>query len=459
MSSLLSRVQAFIETNELLAPGERVLVGCSGGVDSVALVHVLDRLGYELSVAHVNYGLREAADRDEAFVRALCEACELPVAVAHCDVAARAEAEGRSLQDVARDVRYAFFGRSAEAEGIPVVAVGHHADDQAETVLLNLFRGAGPEGLAGMRPARPLFEGSSVTLVRPLLPVRRADVEAYVDEEGLSWREDVTNAGIKYRRGALRNEILPEVERHFGKGVVGNVARAARLMRAYVDDTLSRRLDRLFDEACTGEGRLALRPLRQQPPVWRRRVFLAALARWIPEAPRSAAVAEEIDSLMTAQPGRRVEVGGGAVWRERTHLVFLTRAEKVPEGAGSWRVAPGEPAELPYGTLRVDLLDERPEQLDSGSPNTAFLDADALSFPLAARRWRPGDRFQPLGMEGTKKVSDLLTDEKAPSHRRADVVVVLSVDEIVWVAGYRIADPVRVRPDTTRVARITYIPH
>ena len=456
---LLRRVHQFIEKRHLIAPGARVLVGLSGGVDSVVLLHLLYKLEFAPVAAHVNYRLRGAASEgDEVFVRALCQRLGVPVHVEAFDTEAYAEQHRQSIQEAARDLRYAFFARVAEAEGLRYVAVAHQRDDQAETVLLHLLRGAGPEGLAGMPGQRPLTPGSDVTLVRPLLGERRAEIEAYARAEGLSWREDESNQSLKYRRNVLRELVLPLLEEHFGEAVTDNIARSAALVREYVEDAFGRELAAHFEQAAQPEERrLDLGALRALAPVWRRRLILEALQRWLPQARRHAALAEEIEALVEAQPGRRVVLKAGTIWRERTSLLFERSTEVVTNAESEFNIHLGQTVELESGALRVELLEERLARLDAEAPEAVVVDADRLSFPLLARRWRPGDRFRPLGMTGTKKVSDLLTDAKVPAHRRAGTMVLVSGEQIVWVVGLRLAHEVRVCPETKRLAKFTYI--
>ncbi len=456
------RVAAFIARHDLLRDGADVLVGVSGGVDSMVCLSVLRRQGYAVRALHANHGLRAGADADEALVRRWCAAQTpaIPLREVSLDAEARAEAHDESLQEAARVLRYRALARHAEALDVGAVATGHHRDDQAETLLLNLLRGTGPEGLAGMPPRRPMRDAPAVSLIRPLLDVSRAEIEAYAEEEGIPWREDPSNRDPSYDRAALRTEVLPLLQKHF-PDARANIARAAGLMREYVEQTLTpalkTRLERTYEDCAVG-GRLRLDPLRAEPPVWQRRLILAALDRDLPGAPQTAALARQIAALITAQVGRRVEGGEGAVWRERDGLRIL------PETARPDPIAPPVPVpwetdvSVPQGTLRVDPLDERPETLDAGTPNVEYADADRLVDPLSLRTWREGDRIRPLGLDGHALVSDLLTDAKVPPHRRAGVCLLCTAEHPAWVVGHRLDHRVRVRSRTTTVARLTWRP-
>mgnify|MGYP006279153559 CR=1 FL=1 len=460
--AVLDAVDRYVRRHDLLAGGERVLVGLSGGVDSVVLLHVLRRLGFDPVAAHVNYGLRAAdSDADAAFVRVWCASFEppVPIDIAELGAQAHAVAHGQSVQEAARDLRYRYFAERAQAHQITRVAVGHHRDDQAETLLLNLFRGSGLEGLAGMPPARPMNADASIELIRPMLDLRRAEIEAYAEANELMWRTDMSNRSRSYRRNRIRHDLLPVIEEIL-EGATDNIAAAASRVRAYLSSTQDLRVSDRFSRVAKpteSGGILSLDLLADEPTVWRHRLILEALRRWCPGAPQRASVAESIDALLDAQVGRRAELSGGRIWREREHLRF------VSDGEGKDPVSPkpvpwDTPVELPGGPLRIERLAEPPSDLDSGTSTVAYADAAALQAPLRVRPWQPGDRFQPLGMQGTKRVSDFLTDAKVPPHRRSRVWVLCSGERIAWIVGHRLSHAVRVRPETGVVARLSYRP-
>ncbi len=477
MDDLLAHVAAYAEAHGLLpAPGAApVVVGVSGGLDSVVLFHLLAQMGHAAVAAHVHYGLRGPnADADAACVRALAARHGAACYLARRDADAEAARRGTSRQDAARSLRYAFFAAVAAQTGSAHVAVAHHRRDQAETLLLHLLRGAGPEGLAAMPPRRPLAaageahanaaasgdEAAAPVLVRPLLSAPRAAVRAYAEAEGLRWRVDASNRTLAYRRNVVRHRLLPLLEAT-SAGATGRLAHTAAVMRGYLDATLAPDRARRWAAVTAPEAPRTLRAeaLAAQPPVWRRRLVLEALARWLPEAPATDAFAAEVEALLTAQVGRRVEAGGGVVWRVRDGLRVEAAAPRpVPPTPVPWT---GTPVRLPGGTLRACVLPAPPPTLDPGTPHVAYADADRLGHPrpLTARRWQPGDRLRPLGMDGTKTVAALLTDARVPPPVRARACVLLGADgRLAWVVGHRLARAARVRPTTRRVARLTWTP-
>lgn len=453
---LQEAVDGFIRAERLLAPGQRVLVGLSGGVDSVVLLHVLHRLGFACVAGHVHHGLRGAeADADAEFAEAVARGLEVPFAQARVEVRAAADGAGGSVQAVARRLRYRALARLAREAGCAAVAVAHHRDDLAETVLLHLGRGTGLDGLAGMRARRRLGR-SGLRLVRPLLDTPRRAVIAFAQAEGLAWREDPSNASDAYRRNALRRQVVPALEAVFGPDVLARVAAAARHVAAYRAaevGPLRRRFWREVARADAFGGVLDAARLARLPAVWRGRLLLDALRCWLPQAPADAATARRLEALMAAQPGRRLALPGGGVWREAGRLRFI---HTPPSVGAPGALAPGMPYEAAIGAV----LCEVGEGLPAGTlpPTVWYLDADAVAWPLLVRPWAPGDRLQPWGMEGTKKVSDLLTEARWPAARRAEALVVADGTHLVGVLGVRRSTHAPVGAGTRRVAAITFLP-
>ena len=474
---MLDRVPQYIDHHQLLPESSRVIVGVSGGVDSMVLLHILQILGYDTIAAHVNYGLRGAAsDEDQVLVSRYCNENDIEYHSTVLGEAFREQLSGRSLQEAAREARYHYFVELAHKLGVRYVAVAHHKDDQAETVLQHLMRGTGIEGLAGMLPARPLAPNfqppgppDSKTLIRPLLSCTRGDIQAFASEHEIPWREDNSNESDDYERNRVRHHLLPVIREHFGDTAIHNITRSATYLQGYYTHSIAPDLEQRFAVCASkekGDKSLLIAPLSSQPAVWQARLILEALNRWIQGGRYGATHATAIAGLLEAQVGRKVLMASGTIWRERERLVFrnkeifrdkeVFRDNASPAIDEDVTLYPGDRYVMADGAITVSTEAYLPAtSLDLG-PDEILMDVAALTFPLTVRRWQDEDRLKPLGMKGRKKVSDLLTDAKVPSFQRKGILVVLSNEEIVWVAGIRSAEFVKVKPETVRVARLRF---
>ena len=462
MSPLAQRVRQSLEREALLAPGARVLVACSGGGDSVALAPLLCELAPAASwsvagLLHVNHRLRgPASDEDEAFCRDVAATLGVPITVERVDVAARAGAERISIEAAGHRARYELFARAVREGRADLVATGHTRDDQAETVLLRLIRGAGPAGLAGIRPRIG-------AVVRPLLDVRREELRGYLRLRGLPHREDPTNRDERILRNRVRHRLIPFLVDHFSPAVTDVLARDASIARDDADW-----LDRAANAAAAeivqykkgpldaggdlagGRFEIDAARLAAAHPSLARRVALQVLERAggrrvgfdHVERLRRLAEVEGTMSVAADFPGCRVE-------RRGTTLGFTRRRGRQAPVAGAERyeyplAAPGE-VEIPEAGLRITAEHgDRPARLVARGGVVA-LPAGRITSPLTVRSWRPGDVFRPLGLGGRrKKVQDFFVDRKVPRDRRASVPLV--VDDrlgIVWVAGHGLGEGAR----------------
>lgn len=462
MPKLPDIARATAERHTMLPEGAVVVALVSGGADSVALLRLLadgtfGDLGGRLSVFHVNHLLRgEDADRDAAFVSELAAALDVPCDVLRYDVGAYAAAEGLNLEDAGRRIRYRFaedqLDARCDALGVPRdrgrIAVAHTADDRLETFLMRIVTGTGTGGLSGMRAVRD-------RIVRPLIEARRTDVIAYLDALGQGWRSDATNLDVERLRAWTRHELLPLIERQ-NPSFAATAARTMRLLAE--DDALLSELADAFarDFTRTEDGSLVLDRafLATLSPPMARRTVREAIVRAFPEALRLDF--EHADALLAG-------LGSGPFARD---LPFGLRAEgeydklrvsrREVEGP---RVTPGL-LSLP-GTLSLGdagVIEAREIGGDAGfdGPDRARIDADSVAWPLVVDAPRSGDRMRPFGMEGSKKLSDLLVDAKVPRRLRQATPVVRDGDRVVWLAGVRLGEESRVTAGSTRVAGLTW---
>ncbi len=470
IEAFVAGVRATIARQAMLSRGEQVVVAVSGGADSLALLHALNALRAELSlalhVAHLNHRLRRAAAADARFVAATAERLGLPCTVAAVDVRAVKRATGLSLEHAARRERYRFLARVAAAIGAQTIATGHTADDNVETVLLNLLRGAGPDGLAGIPPvgtAIPDCEpetaaGPGPRLVRPLIETWRTEVEAYVQALGLEPREDITNRSRAYLRNRVRLELLPYLQRHFGPQVKPNLQRLSWLARPETELLESLATEALGRVARLGPGRVELScpELRGLPLALQRRVVRAAL-RQVKGTPeeigfreiervREAAGATAVQPFDLPGPIRVTAVG-------RWLVLSPPEVVQEPEALAVPLPVPGQAPAPGGGTITTALM-PKPEGFQVPRVPRAravTLDADAVTLPLEVRTWRPGDRFVPLGLGGHQTLHKLFIGRKVPAAERARTPIVADAQGILWVAGIAIADRARVQEHTRRL--------
>jgi tRNA(Ile)-lysidine synthase len=453
--TLSGRVLRTVRRHALVPRGGRVLVALSGGPDSVALLHLLLELqgAGELSVAgaaHFNHQLRgEEADGDEAFCRAMAAALDLPIETGRGDVRALAREARRSVEDAARVARYAFLEAAADRLGADVVAVGHSADDQAETFLLRLIRGAGPRGLAGILPR-------SGRVVRPLIDVPRADLRQYVAARQLDSREDSSNADLDLPRNRVRHELLPYLQREFSPGITGVLAREAAIAR--IDE------DRLHQEAIDLAGSVVLRSsgvvhidtaaLTSLHPAVASRVARMALQ---PLAPDAFVGFDHIERLLRfAREGRRgaaMSLPGQQAVHQGGRIALGPEPPRPGPAAqpNSFRFPLSIPGEVTLGAQGWAISAERAERLDGsgvpGAPRSVDVAValEPTSLPLAIRSRRPGDRVRPPGLGHGKKLQDFLVDRKVPRDTRDSLPLVVDRDDrIVWVVGEAVAEDFRV---------------
>lgn len=482
-----------MEQNHLVAPGEVVVVGVSGGPDSVCLLHVLrslkDECGFDLQVAHLHHGLRGTeADADAEAVRALAVEWSLPCTVERIDVPALARKHKLAVEEAARRARYGFLGRVAEAVGSSCIAVGHNADDQVETVLMHWIRGSGLAGLRGMLAVTPLADyrlievpgvqppALGLRLARPLLEVPRSDIEAYCVLHGLEPRFDRSNLDTTYFRNWLRHEVLPLLASH-NPNVREVIRRAARVL---ADDYALLRL--LLLETWSNI-------VCEETPE--RVVFDVGAWRALPTSLQRSTVREAVERLRRTlrdvsflHVENAVQVARhGATGDQSTlprGLVLTVAYEHLTIGdMDAHLVLPDWPlltagcdpveVELPGVTLlpgsawqlEINAVTRAELPLDWESncePWRAFLDADLVRSPLWLKARRPGDRFQPLGMGGhTVELSDFLTNRKVPHGVRDRLPILVDERGIIWVCGQRIDERARVRGSTGTVLLLGFV--
>ena len=462
--ALLAHLVRTVRQQQLFVPGHHLLVAVSGGPDSVALLSLLHRLApswrLTLTAVHCNYGLRGAeSNGDESFIKTFCRERQLSLVIHRPKLVKRRQCS--SLQATARDTRYDFMKLLAHEVGADRIAVGHTANDQAETVLMWLLRGAGMAGLAGMPYVR------EDRIIRPLLAATRAEVVAYLDREGLTYRCDSSNEKPLYHRNRIRKELLPVITR-LAPSAVRVLQRQADLLREdeqYLEQITNKLVHALVTHDSRGVQRVNRQGFIELPVALQRRLIRTVL-RTYDEVGRAS-------SVRVVESVRRVFLKGrnGARLSLRQAVVILEQ--------GSVRFSPGTGADHGHGTdsgegkrealrlpvpstvywartnqqIHVQLMTRRAVEEMGRAPSQgrALFDADRFSEPLSVRAWEAGDRFSPHGMKGkSKKLQDFYTDRKVARYERGKIPLLVAPEGILWVVGMRQDERFVVRGGTTR---------
>lgn len=399
----------------------KILIAVSGGLDSMALLHLFRLSGFSVQAAHCNFNLRgEESERDEQFVKDTCDALGIPIHLKHFDTEKYAQLQGVSIQMAARDLRYTWFEELRVESKLDFIATAHHQDDQIETILLNLSRGTGLKGMHGILSVQNY-------LIRPLLFTDRQQLESWISSNNLTYREDSSNASEKYYRNKIRHQLIPslkEINPSLSNTFQENTERFA---------ASEKNLSFLFEKqrhtilVQKGEEQhIVLCELLKYPsPIDVLFYFIAdfGFKDW-----------KAIESLLSAASGKIISSETHELLKDRMALILR---EKQGVKSTSFNISEAQECIFDPIPLSFRIVDRKEFELNK-SKHVAALDFDKLQFPLELRRWEKGDVFQPLGMSGNKKISDFFIDEKMSLFQKENTWLLCSAGEIVWLVGHRI---------------------
>jgi tRNA(Ile)-lysidine synthase len=460
---LFNRVRKTIDRYHLLARGDRLIVGVSGGMDSMVLLHLLNayRQEFDLSliVAHINHGLRPMESEQEAeLVQKESERLGSTFEYGQFDVKEFQKAGGLSLQDAGRRIRFHFFNSLLSKYGAQKIALGHHADDQVETVLLRLMRGSGLRGLKGMLPIR---QGR---VIRPLLEVWREEIESFARGKGVPYCLDSSNLKRDYLRNRLRLELIPMIEKEYQPNFRAVIMRASIIFREE-NDYLERGAEEAYQKIVQ-EGKDALSfkfsgyQSLDKAIQWRvvQKMLIRIYGREMScEEEEWPDVNQIYRTLHQPVPSFLLELPHGVCLEKRYDIVSLVKGRARPIPPFEIELA------VPGRTFIEEIGKEVVIEEISGDDklaglnearHTVLLDYQSLQFPLKMRNFRPGDRFQPLGVKGTQKLKEFFIDHKIPRFERPKIPLLIAGEVIAWVVDYRIDERVKVTEKTERVLRV-----
>ena len=446
MAEIVLKAKNTILTHHLIPRGCGVLVGVSGGADSVALLLALNEikaeLGFGIFAAHLNHGIRGAeADGDAEYVRRLCGSMGVELYEEALDIPSIAADMGKTLEQAAREQRYAFFERASAKLGAERVAVAHHMEDQAESIMLHLIRGSGLKGLTGMKHMRG-------NIIRPFLDIHRSEIEAYLGERGVSYRTDSTNLGREACRNRLRLDVMPYIAEHINPSVTDALCSMAALLRMD-EEYLAAEAERALNAAATetGYNRAMIAAL---PLPLRSRAIRMAIERAGVYSDIDRIHVEKVMELLSANTGASLDLPHIAAWISYDEICFGKRTERK-----DWEtlfVFPGKTS-FEGGCFFAEYAEGGIIIKDSA---VGYMDADRLPEGIVLRPRREGDRFHPCGAPGSKKLKAVFIDRKIPRDMR-ELPGLFHGGEAIFMPGLGISDRVKITVDTRKTLRVEYI--
>ena len=442
---LLQRFQQHIAINRLFSQENELLVAVSGGVDSIVLTHLLYYSGYRIRLAHMNFGLRgEESERDENFVKEVADKLSIPLYVQKTEAKTFAKENGCAIQEAARILRYTWFNEVLKSEpALNYLVTAHHADDNIETVLMNLFRGTGIAGLKGIMAKQD-------KIIRPLLFAHRHEIDLYAKENDIDFVEDSSNKEEKYTRNFFRLQVIPMVEKIYpaaAENMRQNIERFTGVEQLYRESLQRKKKKLVLDK--NGEWHIPVEKLRFSSPLQ------TLVYEIFHPFGFSAAQTADIISLMDSETGKYLLSSSHRLLKNRNWFIVskIDIAEPVIVVVDS----PKPSIDFSQGKLEFTEKKYSPDSTISTDPGSACLDTNAIVYPLIIRPWKTGDYFYPLGMRKKKKLSRFFIDLKMSLPEKEKIQVMESAGKIIWVIGLRIDDRFKVQPGTTNMTLIKWI--
>ncbi len=470
VSNFTRKILTTIQENHLIEPGDGVVIGVSGGHDSVCLLHVLqslvESLQLKLYAVHINHMLRgKEADADEEYTVDLCNRLGIPISIVRIDIAAYAAKLGLSIEEAGREARYREFKQYASAVGASKIAVAHNRNDQAETVFMHIIRGTGTAGLSGMEYKRDC-------IIRPLLGVSRDEIECYCQGAGLHPRTDSSNLEQDFTRNKVRLALFPYINEKFDANIVESLWRLsqnASVDERFMEKCTSEAYERVIMEKGTGFVCLDIRQMQKLDPAIGMRILRIALKNISGSAKGVGGVHYRAltDLINKGRTGTMAQLPRGiraTVSYGVLKLLLKSSLEQSSssDGAFSLQIAlPGETfIPILNSNIRTSII--MPENIDKYSmlgynPKVQYFDYDKVKQGIYIRNRRNGDIFKPLGSPGTKKLKEFYIDSKVPREKRGMIPLIVIGNEVVWIIGHKISDKFRVTENTKSVLKMEYI--
>ena len=421
-----------------MQPNEKILLAISGGIDSVVMLDLFDRTGIKYAIAHCNFKLRLfESDDDEMFVRQLAHKYSVEVYIGLCIAADYSKEKGLSIQEAARELRYAWFNKVCSHNDYPLIAVAHNNDDRVETFFINLFRGAGIKGLKSIPVVRQ-------NIIRPLMFATREQIVEYANDNKLEYREDSSNNSDYYLRNKIRHHLIPRIEEispGFNKAAqqsIDNLRDADLILQSAIKE----KLERLTISHTNSISKLSIKELKKLLPfkVWM--YYLLSEFGFNRQIINSICLSLEAENTI----GHKFLSTDHELLIDRDYI--LIRKITSDSSLKKYHISINQKEVTEPITIKIINIKNDPGFKFNKSKNIAYFDLEKLKFPLTIRRWQKGDRITPFGMKGNKLISDILIDNKVDSFEKENTFVIISGEEIIWLVGHRSSNEFRVKQNT-----------
>ncbi len=451
MSALEQNIIKFISDNKLIESNEKLLLALSGGADSVFALKFLtkykSKYNIRICALHINHSLRgKESDGDEIFCKKLCDDFDVEFYTEKIDVRKIAEDEKLSIEEAARNVRYEKLNKYLQISGSDKIITAHNLDDNTETVLLNLFRGSGLKGLSGIPVKRD-------KIIRPFLSTGKNDIIKYLNKNNIKFRTDSTNLESQYKRNYLRNKIIPKLRENINPKVDNNIFRfsgiirnAELILRSLVNENIAKYVNNDTNELL----------IRKEIEVISTHLIGEVIRRSIKEKFNVDVNYNDfmnIQNLFALQVGSKIDLSQNLeAISEREHILIK---KKIDNEEIVTEMKLYFDTQIDFNGKLIGCSKINTEEIQfSDSKDVEFIDADNLSEPFVVRIWKPGDKFHPLGMKGTKNISDFLTENKVPNSVKNDQLVLINKGKIIWVVGYRIDESLKITNKTKKAMKL-----
>ncbi len=438
---MLDRFKEYIRINNLVKKNDEVLLAISGGIDSIVMLDLFDKSGIKFAISHCNFKLRMfESDDDEMFVRQLAHKYSVEVYVNWCNTKEYAKENKLSIQEAARNLRYAWFKQVSNHNNYSNIAIAHQQDDNIETFFINLLRGAGLKGLKGIPIKRQ-------NIIRPMMFTSRKEIEEYAKEHMLDYREDSSNSTDDYLRNNIRHNIIPKIE-DISKGFANSIKKSIDNLsdsELILNSVIKEKTEQLFTDNNNGTKTVLISDLMKLEPY---RIWMYYILN------EFGFIRQVTDSICMALvegnfTGLRFNSSDFELLIDRDKILLREVIKKTT--APTYKI----PVNKNYITRPLKINFEHCKKIStfdfSDNKSIAYFDLDKLVFPLTMRKWQPGDRMIPFGMNGTKLISDILINDKVDSFEKENIYVILSQDKIIWLVGYRSSNVFRISKSTTNI--------